>query len=331
MASRALRNEERVGLVLAVALHAALVGVLLWRPAVAPLPVPQRISVTLSPDIAPQATAPTHEDAAADMAPKLGSPPPSPAAPVEAEPVVTPPPAKIIAPPVEQPVPEPKPVTITRPRPKPAAMAKPKPSAVTPPEPVPAPAPPAKVIPPRHQKAKPRETPIEATPVARAAKATAKHTPSVKDWSLDMPATADHAPPGASRIGNDFLKGVSGGKASGKAQQQGAAVIGPEVKSAMAGAIAHQLKPHWLAPQGADADRLVTILSWDLNRDGSLAGPPRVVRQEGITDSNRPQAARHAEQAIRAVQLGAPFKLPPEYYDTWKHVRSFEFNRTLSQ
>jgi hypothetical protein len=30
----------------------------------------------------------------------------------------------------------------------------------------------------------------------------------------------------------------------------------------------------------------VTILSFDLNRDGSLAGPVRVVSQTGITDSN---------------------------------------------
>ncbi len=319
MASGALRSEEQVGLVLAVALHAALIGVLLWRPAIAPPPVPQRISVTLSPDVGLQATAPTHADATADMAPKLGTPPPVAASVETPAPVVPPPPARIAAPPVEKPAPEPRPVAVTRPRP----------AAVKPIEPAPVSPPPAKVTPPRRHAAKPQDTsPVPAAPAARAA---AKHAPSVKDWSLDMPASPDRQTPGASRIGNDFLKGVSGGKAGGKAQQQGAAVIGPEVKSALSGAIAHQLKPHWVAPQGADADQLVTILSWDLNRDGSLAGLPRVVRQEGITDSNRPQAARHAEQAIRAVQLGAPFQLPPEYYDTWKHIRSFEFNRTLSQ
>jgi hypothetical protein len=56
-----------------------------------------------------------------------------------------------------------------------------------------------------------------------------------------------------------------------------------------------------------------------------------VVRQEGITDSNRPQAGRHAEQAIRAVQLAAPFDLPDEFYDAWKRVASFRFDRKLSQ
>ena len=43
-----LRGEEQVGLALAVALHVALLSLFVLRPAVAPVPVPQRISVTLS-------------------------------------------------------------------------------------------------------------------------------------------------------------------------------------------------------------------------------------------------------------------------------------------
>jgi len=281
MALGNLRREEQVGLALAIALHAALLGLFLLRPAIAPAPVPQPISVTLSQDVGLTATAPTHDDAAADIAPTLGAPAPAPAA--------------VETPPVEKPVPAPKPVAVTPP-PR-AEISRDKPEAL------------------------PTPTP----------KSAHRNTPSVKDWNLAAPTTPDHQPAGGSRIGNDFLKGVAGGKASGKAQAQGAAVIGPEVKSALSGAIARQLKPHWEAPQGVDAEKLVTVLSWDLNADGSLAGTPRLVRQEGITDSNRPQAARHAEQAIRAVELGTPFKLPPEYYAVWKHVRSFEFNRTLSQ
>jgi hypothetical protein len=86
-----------------------------------------------------------------------------------------------------------------------------------------------------------------------------------------------------------------------------------------------------VAPQGAEAELLVTILSWDLNPDGSLAGNPRLVRQEGITDANRAQAARHVEQAIRAVRLAAPFNLPDELYPAWKRVIAFRFDRKLSQ
>ena len=85
------------------------------------------------------------------------------------------------------------------------------------------------------------------------------------------------------------------------------------------------------APQGPDAEQLVTMLRFDLNPDGSLDGPPEVVRQTGITDANRPQASRHAEQAIRAVQLAAPFDLPEEYYEAWKRVARSRFDRKLSQ
>ena len=135
----------------------------------------------------------------------------------------------------------------------------------------------------------------------------------------------------ASTIGSDFLKGVAGAKSDGEAKTPPAAAIGPAVQSSLASAISRQLKPRWVAPQGADAEKLVTILAWSLNADGSLAAPPRVVRQDGITDANRPQAARHAEQAVRAVQLAAPFDLPAEYYDAWKRVASFRFDKRLSQ
>lgn len=75
----------------------------------------------------------------------------------------------------------------------------------------------------------------------------------------------------------------------------------------------------------------MTVLSFNLNRDGSLAGTPTVVRQLGINDTNRTQAERHAEQAIKAVRLAAPFDLPVEYYDAWKRVSAFRFDKRLSQ
>lgn len=136
---------------------------------------------------------------------------------------------------------------------------------------------------------------------------------------------------GASRIGNDFIKGIPGAQAEGASRNPPAAAIGPGVQASLASAISRKLRPHWTVPQGADADKLVTVLAWSLNSDGSLAGRPRVVRQEGITDANRPQAALHAEQAIRAVQLAAPFELPGEYYSAWKRVSAFRFDRRLSQ
>jgi hypothetical protein len=136
---------------------------------------------------------------------------------------------------------------------------------------------------------------------------------------------------GGSRIGDDFLKGLPGAHASGKSTSPPAKEAGPEVKAGLSSAISRAIKPRWVAPQGADAEQLVTILAWNLNPDGTLDGSPHVVRQEGITDSNRPQASRHAEQAVRAVELAAPFQLPPEYYSTWKRIGAFRFDRKLSQ
>jgi outer membrane biosynthesis protein TonB len=321
MALAKLRREERIGLALAVALHGGLFAVLALHRASPPPPLPLPISVTLSDETGLTATAPRHGDAAPDTAPALGAPPPA-----EVAPAPSPPPPRVEPLPMEKPVAEPKPVAVMRDKPEPIAPPKPVPKRqpVTPP----------------HHPPKVEDTIGKTIAAAAPAKPAPRHLPSVKDWALAMPTgkdlagkdpAKDKSPVGGSRIGNDFLKGVAGGKASGKAPQQGAAVIGPEVKSALSGAIAHQLKPHWAAPEGADADQLVTVLSWDLGSDGALAGEPHVLRQEGITDSNRPQAPRHAEQAIRAVRLAAPFNLPAPYYSAWKHVAAFRFDRKLSQ
>jgi len=138
------------------------------------------------------------------------------------------------------------------------------------------------------------------------------------------------SPSGASRLGSDFLKGVSANQAIEEAKGTLAPVIGPAVQSALAGAISRQLKPYWAAPQGVDAEKLVTILAWNLGPDGQLVGSPRIVRQEGMTQANSAQAARHAEQAIRAVQLAAPFDLPSEHYEAWRRIATFRFDRKLS-
>lgn len=93
----------------------------------------------------------------------------------------------------------------------------------------------------------------------------------------------------------------------------------------LAKAIADQLKPQWIVPRGVDAEKLVTVLTWDLNRDGSLSGEPQIARQTGITKANRELAPLHAQRAIQAVQNAAPFHLPIEYYGAWKHIGQFRF------
>ncbi|NLR37697.1 hypothetical protein [Novosphingobium sp. ERW19] len=313
-----LSKQEGAGLAIAALAHAGLLGFLMLSPPGKTVkPPPQRMEVTFSEEIADQSTSPDPmAEAAPDVAPELGEPEPEPVA--QPQPLPEPPkPAP--APPQPKPVPVP---------PKPAPRPQPQPKPVPPKPAPPKPAPP-RPVPPKPAPA--RATPAKPAPAKPAAKpAPAATTP--KSGSGDTsPRRRPDAPAGGSRIGSDFLKGIPGSTKPGTAKAAPAATIGPEVRSSLAGAISRQIKPHWAAPQGVDADKLVTILAWDLNPDGSLAGRPRVVDQQGITPANEAQAKRHAEQAIRAVQLAAPFDLPDTYYSGWKRVTAFRFDRKLSQ
>ncbi|WP_374283805.1 hypothetical protein [Novosphingobium sp.] len=296
MAQQSLRKEEALGLAVAIAAHAGLVAFLLLKPPAPPAPRPERITVTLSDEVGLTSAAPSPAaDAAPDTGPEVGEPAP--------EPSPAPPPPK----PEPQVVPKPQPTAVPAPQPKPQPKPQPTVAAkpVVPVKPVVKPAP---------------VKPAPAKPVAAPARPTAA-----------APAAKPAAKPGASRFADAFNKGIPGATGKTPTQNPPAATIGPAVRSALAGAISRQLKPKWVAPQGMEAEKLVTILAWDLNPDGTLAGSPRVVRQDGITEANRAQAQRHAEQAVRAVRLAAPFNLPSEYYPAWKRIAEFRFDRRLSQ
>lgn len=163
---------------------------------------------------------------------------------------------------------------------------------------------------------RPQPVPQPTKPPKAVEKPKPKPTPT---------ATKSQAASG-SRLGKDFLEGSSDN--DGRSGSP-AATFGRAEQAALSSAITRQLKPHWSAPSGVDADQLVTVLAWELNADGSLKGQPRVVSQSGITDSNRPQAGLHAERAIRAVQLAAPFNLPDQFYDKWSRIREWRFDRRL--
>lgn len=301
MASRALTREEGWGLALSIAAHAALVGLLVLRPHHGDVVMPpERVEVTLSDEVGLTSTSPDlRQDARADIAPVIGE-----ASPPEPEAAKPEPPI-----PVAKPAPAPVPRAIASPRPIPTPAPSPRPSPVAKPAP--------KAVPVVRPVAKPAERPAPSKQPATTSTARTATKPATR--------------PGGSRLGRDFLDGTPGGQGQNRTAGPPAAAIGPQVRSALSGAITRQLKPRWIAPQGADAEQLVTILAWDLDREGRLTGTPRVVSQQGITDANRAQALRHAEQAIRAVQLAAPFNLPAEYYEGWKHIVSFRFDKRLSQ
>ena len=116
-----------------------------------------------------------------------------------------------------------------------------------------------------------------------------------------------------------LLEGLTDRPSNSKSTTPPAAKAGPQVQAALAAEIIRQIRPHWKPPSGADSDKLRTTVRVRLNRDGSIAGEPRV-EQSGITASNRAQADLHRERAIRAVKLAAPFKLPAQYYDAWNLI-----------
>lgn len=308
MAATRIRAEDVAGIGIAVVAHVALFTWLVLSRPEEPPPPPPAISVTLQGPVAAEAGSPSREEAAAAEAPTLSE---DPAPPAEAAPAPPQPQA--------QPQPQPRQVQPSPPRPQPKAA---------PPQPRAAPAP----APPRAQPRPAVQPPKAAAP--RPSRVGSDFLPRPSRIGNDfLPASKGQAngtrrPGGASRIGNDFLPGASAGK--GKAQTPPGPAITPQVRSSLASEVARQLKPRWQAPSGLDVELLATTVEWDLNPDGSLSGAPRVTNQTGVNAANRSQADRHKEQALRAVRLAAPFRLPPQFYVGWQHLR-FTFDRKLSQ
>lgn len=299
-----LSREERIGLGIAAVAHVALVAALYYnvQDDPTPLPIPERMTVSLADQVSLESTAPDAvPEVQAAVAPVLA---PEPA------PVIEPAPAPVVAPqpkPTARPVPPPP-----TPAPRPTARPTPKPTPTPTTRPSPRPTSSA------------RPTPAPSARPSSAPSARPSAAPSARPTTAPTQATRG----GGSRVGSDFLAGA-GASQSGATRGTQAASFGAAEQASLQQAINRQLSPHWSAPQGLDAEQLVTVLSWELNEDGSLKGRPVVVSQSGITDSNRPQASLHAERAIRAVQLAAPFDLPKEFYDKWKRIRTWRFDRRL--
>lgn len=211
-----------------------------------------------------------------------------------------------------------------------------------PPAPAPAaPAPPPKpdpvAPPPPPQPAKPAPTPKPAPPPPPAApkpRASTRETPTPTPTPAPArPSRQDAPPQRASRLGNDFLKGIEAETASSRTAPNTTgsnAKLSPVAARALNAEITRQIKPHWRPPSGADAEKIVTLLSVRLDPDGRIEGRIEVIGQEGITPSNRAQADLHAERAVQAVMRAAPFKnLPPEFYEHWRWLRPLRIYASL--
>lgn len=182
-----------------------------------------------------------------------------------------------------------------------------------PPQPIPTPAPPEPAQEP-HPQVRPKDVPKTAP--AKPAPVKDTSAPSRGMLKLDT---------------RDWSKSESRAAAKSDANDGTlAASMSAIQKSALDAEIRRQLKPHWKAPAGADAELLRTIVTVKLARDGSIVGEPEIVDTLGVTASNRAQVRLHQEQAIRAIRLAAPFNLPPDLYSGWNFLR-LTFDKRLSQ
>ncbi|WP_225871691.1 energy transducer TonB [Qipengyuania atrilutea] len=190
---------------------------------------------------------------------------------------------------------------------------------------------------PREAAPPPVPTPERAVTQPRPSPPTERAVPQPRPAAPSQPRQTQRAEPrqqprsqegGASRIGNDFLAGAGASTTTQETRSPGQ--ISGRAQASLLQGITREVKPHWQPPSGPDVEAIVSTVRFNLNPDGSLAGRPTVVRQTGINDTNRAQASRHSEQAIRAVQLAAPFDLPEEYYSAWKRV-TLSFDWKLSQ
>lgn len=102
----------------------------------------------------------------------------------------------------------------------------------------------------------------------------------------------------------------------------------PAVARQLLSSAAAQVKRCYrVARLGSAARQIGTVLAVRYAADGTLAGPPRLVRQTGVTPANAPFAGRMAEAASLAVVRCQPLRLPAEQYGLWD---DFELTFTMS-
>jgi outer membrane biosynthesis protein TonB len=291
-------RTEATGLGIAFAGHAALFGVLALGFATVKLPVPKSepIEVSFVEEVGLVSTAPepSAEEPAPLLAPEEGPPAPAAAAPM------------------------PEPLPVPRVEPAPAPRVTPAPA---PPRPAPAPAPKAVQRP-----QPPRPAPPQPKVVQRAAPAPAKAAPKAAAAPQGQPKGSAARPTG--RL-NGLLAGLGARDTQSKVATPPAKAAGPAVQAALGSEIRRQLKPHWKSPTGADVEQLRTTVRVSLSRSGAIEDIGAVTTT-GQTASNSGQVKLHQEQAIRAVRLAAPFRLPAEHYEAWKDIAPV-FDRRLSQ
>jgi hypothetical protein len=82
---------------------------------------------------------------------------------------------------------------------------------------------------------------------------------------------------------------------------------------------------------GPGADQIRVTVNLRINKDGSLAGPPRIVGHTGVDDGNQRYVER-VDDAVRAIFAAcSPLRgLPAELYDVPNGWKSFTLRYRLT-
>ncbi|MFW2853229.1 cell envelope biogenesis protein TolA [Sphingomonas sp. TX0543] len=307
-----MERAEKIGLGLALAGHVVLFGLLSVGFLATPNPLKlkqQPVEVSLVKEVGLEAAAPQAE-----------TPPAQSVAPDQGEPEDAAPPAPVPAAP--EPKPEPVPQPAPKPEPKPAPV-KPAPRPAPAPKPALKPQPKPKKEPPAAEKAAEKPAPPKKE---TAAAAKPEKTPPAKAQGTGKSAESKTARPRGSRLGPDFLKGLTSDESKSTSQVPRAAKIDGAALASIVQAIARQIQPcaDRQVDPGPGANEIVTTLNLKLNEDGTLAATPTVVRQTGINDENQRYARRVIDLGIAAFKGCSPLKLPPQFYSTpnggWNNI-----------
>lgn len=164
----------------------------------------------------------------------------------------------------------------------------------------------------------------ESKPKPAAAPAPVSREPRRRpDKPTSTTAKAESKPkpkPRGSRLGDDFLKGVTDAPSVSRNQNIAAEKASPSAVASLERELYRLIKQKWRPPTGADAELLRTTVTARLDSSGRIIGTPTATTI-GITPSNRSQVDIHQERAIAAVRLAAPFTTFPEkFYDEWKII-----------
>ncbi|TCQ11215.1 MULTISPECIES: cell envelope biogenesis protein TolA [Sphingomonas] len=341
-------RSEKIGLGVAVVGHVLLFGALslgfLSAPELPKKIEQQPIDVSLVPDVALEATAPQSvETPAESVAPDEGAPEDAaPPAPEEADPEPKPDPV----PPAPQPKPAPpKPAPKPQPTPEPKPQPKPKPA---PPKPVakPAPVPKPVVKPqPKAEKAPPaKAAPAKSAPTKAAAKPSAAPAKTSSSASSAKPAKASSTKgsgstaeakasrPRGSRLGDNFLKGLSADPSPSKSEAPKAAKLGAQAAANIGSAILRQVQPcaNRQVTPGPGAERIRVTINLKLNRDGTLKSRPTISGHAGVDDDNRRYVDRVDDLAIATFVGCSPLRgLPDDLYDVQNGWSNFSLRYKL--